>query len=100
MTTPAPALDMAGVVKRYQGLRPLRIRKLLVAPPDRLVLSGFDAAAAEVFVHLVTGATLPDEGDVRVDGRSTRDIATDTEWLASLDRFGIVTDRAVLIEGM
>ena len=40
---------------------------------------------------------MPDAGEVRVAGRSTREIATDTEWLVSLDRFGIVTARAVLI---
>ena len=49
-------------------------------------------------MHLVTGAAVPDEGAVVVAGRDTRDIATDTEWLASLDRFGIVTDRAVLLD--
>ena len=39
-----------------------------------------------------------DEGEVRVWGRDTREIATDTEWLASLDPLGIVTGRAVLID--
>ena len=53
-----------------------------------------------MFVHLVTGAALPDEGHVRVAGRDTREIATDTEWLKSLDRFGIVTHRAVLLDGL
>ena len=53
-----------------------------------------------MFVHLVTGASVPDEGAVKVAGRDTRDIATDTEWLTSLDRFGIVTHRAVLLDGM
>ena len=43
---------------------------------------------------------MPDEGDVHVDGKNTRDIRTDTEWLSSLDRFGIVTERAVLLEGL
>jgi ABC-type lipoprotein export system ATPase subunit len=43
---------------------------------------------------------VPDEGSVKVAGRDTRDIATDTEWLTSLDRFGIVTHRAVLLDGM
>src|SRR5262245_43299532 len=54
--------------------------------------------AAEMFVYLVTGAALPDEGEVVIGGRNTRAIETDTEWLASLDRFGIVTHRAVLLE--
>ena len=96
-----PALvEIHGVVKSYlsQSLRPLRIREFTVSANDRLSLRGFDAGAAEMFVHLVTGASLPDEGTVRVAGTDTRDIATDTEWLKSLDRFGIVTHRAVLID--
>jgi phospholipid/cholesterol/gamma-HCH transport system ATP-binding protein len=76
------------------------VAALDVARGDRVVLAGLDAGAAEMFVHLVTGAALPDEGDVRVAGRSTREIATDTEWLASLDRFGLVTERAVLLESL
>lgn len=91
-------IELAGIRKEYGGLRPLRIARLAVQAGDRLALMGFDAGAAEAFVHLVTGAALPDEGDVRIAGKDTRAIATDTEWLASLDRFGIVTDRAVLIE--
>ena len=96
-----PALvEIHKVVKSYlsQSLRPLRIQELAVSASERLVLRGFDAGAAEMFVHLVTGAALPDEGTVRVAGTDTRDIATDTEWLESLDRFGIVTHRAVLID--
>jgi ABC-type transporter Mla maintaining outer membrane lipid asymmetry ATPase subunit MlaF len=100
MTAAAPLIEISGVLKHYPALRPLRIAALRVAASDRLVLSGFDAAAAEVFIHLVTGASLPDEGEIRIDGRSTRDIATDTEWLVSLDRFGIVTHRAVLIDAI
>jgi predicted ABC-type transport system involved in lysophospholipase L1 biosynthesis ATPase subunit len=93
-------IEFLDVSKRYQSLRPLRIASLTVARGDRLALGGFDAAAAEMFVNLVTGAAVPDSGDVRVDGRSTREIATDTEWLASLDRFGIVTERSVLLESL
>lgn len=95
-----PLLEIVGLEKTLQGLPPLRIAQLAVAPGDRYVLGGFDAALAETFVHLVTGALLPDAGDIRVAGHNTRAIATDTEWLASLDRFGIVTERAVLLEAM
>ena len=96
--TPQGVVDLSGVVKNYGVPQPLRIRSLVVHQGDRLALTGFDAGAAEAFVHLVTGAALPDEGDVRVAGRDTRAIATDTEWLTSLDRFGLVTERAVLID--
>jgi predicted ABC-type transport system involved in lysophospholipase L1 biosynthesis ATPase subunit len=97
---PSAFLEMSNVHKAYQGLRPLRIKRLSVQHQDRVSLFGFDAAAAEVFVNLVTGASVPDEGEVSVGGTNTRDIRTDSEWLASLDRFGIVTERAVLLEGM
>ena len=96
----AALVEIQHVVKAYQSLRPLRIRELSISQADKLVLRGFDAGAAEMFVHLVTGAALPDEGHVRVAGRDTAEIATDTEWLKSLDRFGIVTHRAVLLDGL
>jgi ABC-type transporter Mla maintaining outer membrane lipid asymmetry ATPase subunit MlaF len=94
----APLVELIAVRKDYAGPRPLRIRQLSLRKGDRIVLTGLDAGGAEVFVHLITGAALADEGDVRIAGADTRAIATDTEWLASLDRFGIVTDRAVLID--
>jgi len=92
-----PLVEIAGVTKMFGGLRPLRLARLQIHEGDRLALAGLDAASAETFVHLVTGASVPDDGTLRVAGRDTREIATDTEWLASLDRFGIVTHRAVLI---
>jgi len=95
-----PQIEMTGVIKRYQALRPLRVGHLVARTGDRIALEGIDAAAAELFVNLVTGAAVPDEGDVIVAGRNTRDIETDTDWLTSLDRFGIVTERAVLLEGL
>jgi phospholipid/cholesterol/gamma-HCH transport system ATP-binding protein len=36
---------------------------------------------------------------VRVFGRRTADIPDGDEWLSSLDRFGIVSERGVLLEG-
>jgi ABC-type transporter Mla maintaining outer membrane lipid asymmetry ATPase subunit MlaF len=95
-----PLIDLAGVVKSGPGLGPLRIEKLAVHRGDRITLEGLDAIAAEVVLNLITGAALADEGVVSVAGADTRSIATDTEWLKSLDRFGIVTDRAVLIGAM
>jgi phospholipid/cholesterol/gamma-HCH transport system ATP-binding protein len=98
MSAPA-VLEMQGVVKDYRGLRPLRVSALTVQTGDRVVIEGLDRPAAETFVNLVNGAYVPDAGTVRVFGVSTADIATDTAWLASLDRFGMVTERAVLLEG-
>jgi phospholipid/cholesterol/gamma-HCH transport system ATP-binding protein len=94
----APVLKIAGVRKQYNALRPLRMNDLTIAPGERVALSGLDAGAAEVLVNLVTGASVPDEGDVSVLGRSTASIADGDEWLATLDRFGIVSPRAVLLD--
>jgi lipoprotein-releasing system ATP-binding protein len=94
----APLIAVENVVKAYDRPAPLRVTRLIVGPGDRLALGGFDAGAAETFIHLVTGAALADEGEVVVAGANTRAIATDTAWLDSLDRFGIVTERAVMID--
>ena len=93
-----PALAFAGVVKDYRGLRPLRLSGLEVATGERVALGGFDAAGAEALVNLITGAALPDQGSVVVLGQDTAAIADGDAWLASLDRFGIVSDRAVMLE--
>jgi phospholipid/cholesterol/gamma-HCH transport system ATP-binding protein len=85
------------LVKQYQALRPLRIDSFVLKPGAVLSLLGLDAAAAEMFVGLLTGAVLPDEGDVRLFGRSTRDVTDSEAWLQMLDAVGILTDRAVLI---
>jgi ABC-type transporter Mla maintaining outer membrane lipid asymmetry ATPase subunit MlaF len=93
-----PVVELQGIVRAYQSLRPLRLQSLVVNEGERVALLGLDAGAAEVLVNLVTGAALPDEGTVRVLGRDTADITSGDDWLASLDRFGIVSPRAVLIE--
>jgi ABC-type transporter Mla maintaining outer membrane lipid asymmetry ATPase subunit MlaF len=97
--TPA-VLEMTGVSKAYGGLRPLRIDQLAVAPAEQVALIGFDQPSAEVFVNLTTGATLPDAGTVSLFGRSTAAIADSADWLAVVDRFGIVSARAVLLDAL
>ena len=97
---PAPIIQIAGLRKQFGGLRPLRINALSVAAGDRIMLHGLDAEAAEMLMLLITGASLPDEGTVAIAGRDTRDIQTDTEWLASLDVFGMVTTRAALMDSV
>jgi len=91
-------LEFAGISKNYHGLRPLRIAALKIAPGEHVAILGFDRFSAEIFVNLATGATLPDAGEVRVFGRPTSAIADSAEWLATVDRFGIVSERAVLLD--
>ena len=96
----AAVLEFAGTSKDYRGLRPLRIAALRVAAADRVAILGLDQASAEVFVNLATGATLPDAGDVSIFGRSTKAIDDSADWLATVDRVGIVSERAVLLEAL
>lgn len=91
-------LQIIGVEKDYQALRPLRIAKLTVNGGDVISLGGIDAIAAETLVHLVTGATLPEKGDVTLFGQNTRTIPDSESWLKSLDGVGMLTARGILIE--
>src|SRR2546426_5313559 len=92
------ALELRDVQKDYRGLRPLRIKHLQLREGQALALVGFDQVTAEVLVNLLTGATVPDAGDVFVFGQSTSALADGDAWLASLDRFGILSARAVLLD--
>lgn len=101
MTTPGgPLLELSGVSKDYRGLRPLRIASLAVFPGEKVAILGVDQITAEVFVNLVTGAALPDQGEVRLFGRPTAAITDSADWLAVVDRFGIVSRRAVLLDAL
>jgi ABC-type sulfate/molybdate transport systems ATPase subunit len=91
-------LDVAALVKAYGALRPLRLERLTLHAGEHIALMGLDQPAAEILISLITGASLPDQGDVLLWGASTRTIADSTDWLAALDRFGIVSDRAALLD--
>jgi ABC-type transporter Mla maintaining outer membrane lipid asymmetry ATPase subunit MlaF len=93
-------IDVRDIQKDYRGLRPLRLRRFEVHEGESVALLGFDLAAAEVFVNLITAATVPDAGEVRAFGQLTTEIADADTWLRSLDRFGIVSERAVVLDNM
>ena len=98
MSVAPPLLAVQDLVKDYQGLRPLRMKSLALAPGQVLAVTGLDALAAETFVHLLTGAALPDAGDIVLFGQNTRTIADGAAWLTSLDRLGMVTSRGIVVE--
>ena len=91
-------VELRGVTQDYHALRPLRIDLLKVRQGQSLALVGFDLAMAELLVNLITGANIPDTGDVRVFGRLTRDITSAEEWVGTLDKFGLISERAVLVD--
>jgi len=97
--SPREALvQLRKVTKDYRSLRPLRVDALDLHEGRALALLGFDQVMAEVLVDLITGAIVPDEGDVIVFGQPTSSIADRTAWLQTLDQFGLLTERAVLVE--
>lgn len=95
-----PLVQLRDVQKDYGGLRPLRIRELLLEKRERASILGLDAAAAEVLVNLITGASLPDAGEVKIFGTPTSAISDSADWLRLLDRIGIVSARAVLLNDL
>jgi len=95
-----PVVNLTAVSKDYQGLRPLRIEKLAVAQAEHVAILGLDRPMGETLVNLVTGALLPDRGEVAIFGGSTASIGNGDEWLSIVDRFGIVSERAVLLDSL
>jgi phospholipid/cholesterol/gamma-HCH transport system ATP-binding protein len=95
--TDDPLVTIEGLSKNYQALRPLRIASLALRRAGVVSIMGLDAPAAEMLVGLLTGAVLPDEGEVHLFGRSTHAVNDADAWLEMLDDLGIVTERAVLI---
>jgi predicted ABC-type transport system involved in lysophospholipase L1 biosynthesis ATPase subunit len=91
-------VELRGVTKDYHALRPLRVQHLELRAGESIALLGIDAAMSEVLVNLITGGQLPDEGQVSVFGRPTSSITAVDDWVAELDRFGLISDRAVLVE--
>jgi ABC-type transporter Mla maintaining outer membrane lipid asymmetry ATPase subunit MlaF len=93
-------LELDRVRKDTGGLCPLRIDSVHVGPGQRVAIIGIDAAGGEILLGLLTGAVLPDEGLVRVLGRDTSTIADADDWMLQLDRFGVVSSSAVLLDDL
>ena len=91
-------VSLRDVIKEYTHLRPLRVEHFDLRDAESVALLGFDQTAAEVLVNLITGATLPDAGDVAVFGVATRNIGDPDAWLVEMDRFGILSQRVVLLD--
>lgn len=100
MAASEAAVALRDVERDYRSLRPLRIRQLEIQPGESVAIIGLDRAAAEVLVNLVTGATLPDTGQISIFGTDTRDITNASSWMQALDDFGILSERVVLLEEM
>lgn len=93
-----PLIEVREVVKDFGGLRPLRVQRLDLHQQQSMALLGFDQAMAEVLVNLLTGAILPDTGSITVFGQRTSAIADAQAWVRTLDQFGLISERAVMLD--
>jgi ABC-type lipoprotein export system ATPase subunit len=94
----SPLVEVREVVKDCGGLRPLRVQQFDLHEHESIALLGFDQGMAEVLVNLITGAILPDSGSVTVFGQRTSAIADAEAWVHTLDQFGLISERAVMLD--
>jgi ABC-type transporter Mla maintaining outer membrane lipid asymmetry ATPase subunit MlaF len=95
---PESLVQIRNVTKDYRSLRPLRVASLDLLEGQTLAVCGFDRMSAEILVDLITAAIVPDSGEITVFGQRTTAITDREAWLRTLDRFGLLTERAVLVE--
>ncbi|GAA2726676.1 sugar ABC transporter ATP-binding protein [Cellulomonas aerilata] len=80
--TPDGGLDVSGIVKRYAGVTVLHGVSVLVRPGDVVGLVGHNGAGKSTLLRVISGATTPDGGEIRIDGRP-RAISSPSEALAA-----------------
>jgi ABC-type transporter Mla maintaining outer membrane lipid asymmetry ATPase subunit MlaF len=94
-----PLIQVRDVMKDFRSLRPLRLQSFDLHEGESQALLGFDQGMAEVLVNLITGAILPDTGTITVFGQQTAGIANAETWVRTLDQFGLISERAVMLDG-
>jgi ABC-type transporter Mla maintaining outer membrane lipid asymmetry ATPase subunit MlaF len=94
----APLVQVREVTKDYRALRPLRLQEFDLHAGESVAFLGFDLAMAEVLVNMITGAILPDSGSITVFGQRTDTIANAERWVETLDQFGLISERAVMLD--
>ena len=67
-----PLLEMRGIRKRFPGVVALDGVSLHLRRGEVLALTGENGAGKSTLIKVLGGAHLPDEGEIRVDGRGVR----------------------------
>ena len=70
--TGAPLLQARGLVKRFGHVVALDHADFELFPGEILAVIGDNGAGKSTLIKVLTGAILPDEGDILLDGRSVR----------------------------
>ncbi|HEX7388932.1 MAG TPA: sugar ABC transporter ATP-binding protein [Acidiphilium sp.] len=67
-----PKVDLAGIVKRFGGVTALAGVDLAILPGETHALLGENGAGKSTLIRVLTGAIVPDGGEIRVDGEPRR----------------------------
>jgi rhamnose transport system ATP-binding protein len=65
-----PVLELAGVCKRFSGVRALHDVHLTIRPGEVMALIGENGAGKSTLVKTLTGIYQPDAGTIRLDGQA------------------------------
>jgi simple sugar transport system ATP-binding protein len=76
----APAVQAAGIHKRFGSTRALRGVDLSLQPGRCLGLVGRNGAGKSTLVSILSGLIAPDAGEVRLDGRPAPSLGDITAW--------------------
>ena len=64
-----PTIELRGIVKNYGGVRALKGVDATIEPGRTLVLLGENGAGKSTLIKILTGAVIPDAGEIRIDGQ-------------------------------
>ena len=70
MTT--PVLEARGLTKRYGRVTAIESGDLELYPGEILAVIGDNGAGKSSLIKALSGATIPDEGEIQLDGRPIR----------------------------
>lgn len=94
------AICFQNVVKKSHGIPMLHIDDLSIAEGESLAFYGLPEEYSELLINLLTGATIPDEGALKILGTDVREINDETEWFQFVENVGIYGTQNSLQEGV
>jgi phospholipid/cholesterol/gamma-HCH transport system ATP-binding protein len=100
-TPPArpPVIECVNVVKRFEGKTVLAGVNMAVYPGETMVIMGGSGSGKSTLLRLIIGSMKPEEGDIRLFGRSTLKLKRE-ELDGMKKRFGILFQSGALYNSM